>query len=125
MTSQIKNLKGLFEMKEIFANAILETYTPGQQWINMSESERKKILNTLLKTRKNFEENFEVILAKDDGQVIVKIIKILKASERGTLLLDLEELYKLNIDKGINLWVEALGDKNTLRNLRGIEVKHV
>ena len=111
-------------MKTQFASAILETYTPDQRWVSMSDLERKKILNILLKTRKDFEEYFEVILTKDDGQVTVRIIKNLNACDRGTLLLDLEELYKLNIDNGINLWVEALGDKNTLRNLRGIEVKH-
>ena len=44
---------------------------------------------------------------------------------RGTKLLDLEELLKENVDLGITIWLEPLGDKNSLRNLRGIEVKKV
>jgi hypothetical protein len=47
----------------------------------------------------------------------------LTASVRGSLLLDFEECIKKNIDQGLTVWGEALGDKNSLRNLRGIEVK--
>ena len=68
-------------MKTQFASAILETYTPDQRWVSMSDLERKKILNILLKTRKDFEEYFEVILTKDDGQVTVRIIKNLNDSK--------------------------------------------
>jgi hypothetical protein len=39
--------------------------------------------------------------------------------------LDLEELFKKSVDQGITVWGEALGDKNSLRNLRGIEVKTI
>ena len=35
----------------------------------------------------------------------------------------LEEDLKLNIDKGLTVWCEPLGDKNSLRNLRGIKIK--
>jgi hypothetical protein len=49
----------------------------------------------------------------------------MSASERGTFLLDLESLLKSQIDNGINIWLEPIGDKNSLRNLRGIEVKNV
>ena len=44
------------------------------------------------------------------------------ASERGTLLLNLEAILKKEIDDGISIWHIPLGDKNSLRNLRGIEV---
>ena len=44
-------------------------------------------------------------------------------SERGTLLLDLEdEMCKLN--NQIRVWHIPLGDKNSLRNLRGIKIKN-
>ena len=111
-------------MNKQFENATLDTPTTGKGWIEMSDLERKNILNELLKKRFEFSGNFEVALAKDDGQVIIRIKSSLKSSERGSLLLDLEELYKSEIDQGINVWAEALGDKNSLRNLRGIEVKH-
>jgi hypothetical protein len=41
---------------------------------------------------------------------------------RGAFLLDLELLLKENIDSGVFIWCEPIGDKNSLRNLRGIEI---
>jgi hypothetical protein len=111
-------------MNKQLENAVLDSPTPSKKWLEMSHDDRKFFLNNILKQRSDFYENFEVAYTKDDGQVIVKMKNSLKPSERGTLLLDLEELFKLEIDQGINLWAEALGDKNSLRNLRGIEVKH-
>ena len=111
-------------MNKQLENAVLDSPTPSKKWREMSHDDRNFFLNDILSKEVIFYENFEVAYTKDDGQVIVKMKNSLKASERGTLLLDLEELFKLEIDQGINLWVEALGDKNSLRNLRGIEVKH-
>ncbi len=111
-------------MNKQFENAILDTPTTGKKWLSMSDVERKTVLNELLKKRADFSENFEVSSTKDDGQVIIRIGNPLKPSMRGTLLLDLEELYKSQVDQAISVWAEALGDKNSLRNLRGIEVKH-
>ncbi|OUU53446.1 MAG: hypothetical protein CBC25_00500 [Pelagibacteraceae bacterium TMED65] len=53
--------------------------------------------------------------------LIVETLHKLSPSERGTLLLDLEDqLFKVN-DK-IRVWHVPIGDKNSLRNLRGISV---
>jgi hypothetical protein len=111
-------------MNNQLENASQDTPTPGNEWLDMSDSERKIVLNDVLSRQAVFYENFEVSHTKDDGQVIIRMKHSLKPSERGTLLLDLEELFKIEIDQGINVWAEALGDKNSLRNLRGIEVKH-
>ena len=43
--------------------------------------------------------------------------------KRGPLLLDFEVFLKEAIDPGLVVWLEPLGDRNSLRNLRGIEVK--
>ena len=37
--------------------------------------------------------------------------------------LNLEERLKNNIDKGLTVWFEPVGDKSKLRNLRGIKIK--
>ena len=58
-----------------------------------------------------------------DGQVIVNLLESLSADKRGPLLLDLEELLKGSVDPGLVVWLESLGDRSSLRNLRGIEVK--
>lgn len=44
------------------------------------------------------------------------------ASERGTLLMDAEDALQ-SVLPGAVVWHEPLGDRNSLRNLRGIEVK--
>ena len=36
---------------------------------------------------------------------------------------DLEAFLKESIDPGLVVWLEPLGDRSSLRNLRGIEVK--
>lgn len=111
-------------MNKQFKNATLDSPSASQEWSSTSDTERKAILNEILKKRLDFSENFELTLTKEDGQVIIRIKNSLKPSERGTLILDLEELFKSEVDQGINVWVEALGDRNSLRNLRGIEIKH-
>jgi hypothetical protein len=58
-----------------------------------------------------------------DGQIVVEFTMTPPASIRGSILLDLEDFLKLHLDVGITIWHKALGDKNSLRKLRGIEVK--
>ncbi|MHB1141714.1 MAG: hypothetical protein ACYC1T_08155 [Sulfuricaulis sp.] len=64
-----------------------------------------------------------IAAAKEDGQIIVNLTEPLAAGKRGQLLLDLEAFLKESIDPGLAVWLEPLGDRNSLRNLRGIEVK--
>lgn len=71
-------------------------------------------------------EKFRCLLptqARDDGQVFVSLEEPLGAGERGIILRAAEALLKDQIDVGITLWCEPLGDKNSLRKLRGIEVR--
>ena len=59
----------------------------------------------------------------DNGLIYVYVFFKTKItpSERGTLLLDLEdEMCKVN--QQIRVWHIPLGDKNSLRNLRGIKI---
>ena len=51
--------------------------------------------------------------------------KNLSAAERGTLLLNVEEYLRANVNDGIRVWLEPMGDKNTLRLLRGIPMKEM
>ena len=51
----------------------------------------------------------------------VRLLTSLSPRERGSLLLDLEdELCKLYAN--IRVWHTPLGDKNSLRNLRGVQL---
>jgi len=70
-----------------------------------------------------FREIFEIvsIIKSSTGltNVEVKIKAPLLPGERGCLLLDLEDIM-CEADPSIRIWHTPLGDKNTLRNLRGV-----
>ncbi len=105
-----------------FANA--ETPRPGKDWASLSDNQRLLHLESALETKMpSLKNQLQLTAAKQDGQVIVSLYEQLPADKRGTFLLDLEAFLKNAIDPGIVVWMEALGDKNSLRNLRGIEVK--
>ena len=54
--------------------------------------------------------------------VQVEIIENLSPGDRGTLLLDLEDkLVKSN--PSVRVWHTPIGDKNSLRNLRGVKIQ--
>lgn len=105
-----------------FANS--DTPTPGSEWIGMSESQRlARLRGSLAKGMPALEQLLVITAVKDDGQVIVSLKEQLPADKRGTVLLDIEAFLKKTVDQGLAVWLEGLGDKNSLRNLRGIEVK--
>lgn len=106
-----------------FCNEI--TPTPGAQWVALTPRERFELIHGWMMSNQKIHAVSSVSLVgtKEDGQIIVRLNAILEASQRGTTLLDFESLLKANIDRGLSVWVEPLGDKNSLRNLRGIEVK--
>ena len=104
-------------MKQI---AELNTPTPGKLWVGQSQKDR---LEHIEKASEFFTGVLKAVEARDNGHVIIKLLKEFKPGDRGTLLLDYEFHLKDKIDEAITLWLEPLGDKSTLRNLRGIEVK--
>ena len=106
--------------------SMVDTPIPSQKWSELGINEKIRLINNVLEENNpDILDTIEIISAKKDGQVICVLKQKLAASERGMFLLDVEEILKKNIDNGINLWLEPLGDKNSLRNLRGIEVKNV
>jgi hypothetical protein len=109
--------------KKIFF-AEIDSPAPSIEWISLGEEQRINKINQIVQEiNSDFLVELSIVAAKRDGQVVVKLLNSLNASVRGTLLLDFEEFIKKYIDQGLTVWGEALGDKNSLRNLRGIEVK--
>lgn len=109
-------------MAGFFAN--VDTPTPGCVWSQLADDERFALVNNKLSAGlPNLNGILVVADAREDGQVIVKLTEPVAASKRGTLLLDVEAFLKESIDPGIVVWLESLGDRSSLRNLRGIEVK--
>ena len=100
------------------------TPSPGDRWKELSEPERINIVVECLgRASEEWRDILSVISAKQDGQVIVSLVKPLPANKRGSFLLDIEASLKNEIDPAIAIWLEPIGDRNSLRNLRGIEVK--
>lgn len=109
--------------KQIFY-AEVESPHPTGDWFSLSDEQRIEKINKIInQVNPDFFQQLLVVAAKKDGQVVVRMLTPLVASVRGSLLLDFEESIKKHIDQGLTAWGEALGDKNSLRNLRGIEVK--
>ena len=97
-----------------------ETPKPSEKWKNLSEDSRIEMIAEELKKNVIY-SNFEVVEAPDNGQIILKIEKAIPSNVRGLMLLELEAKLKSAIDKGISVWLEPVGDKSKLRNLRGIK----
>jgi len=104
--------------------ADVETPLPSPAWTSMDNSQRMdQVLIKLKASSAQFLDNLKIVAAKSDGQVIVQMKEEQSACRRGPLLLDLEDYLKATIDESLCVWLEPLGDRNSLRNLRGIEVK--
>lgn len=104
------------------------TLVPSQKWIDYSErypvyESEWRLIWIASDLPPDMFQLVKFIEAKENGHVIVEFRDQHSASERGTLLLDLEDSLKANIDPGITVWLAPLGDRNSLRNLRGIEMK--
>jgi hypothetical protein len=109
-------------MNKNFKNyANVDTVQTHEVWQGLSESERKTLIKQQLQ-KFDGAENFKVIQADKNGQIIISIEKNIPANERGMYLLGLEQTLKDNIDKGLHLWCEPVGDKSKLRNLRGVVI---
>ena len=105
----------------LYQAAMADTPEVKDPWRAMDYAERKSAIIEVIQFKEC--QVCEVVSIKNDGQVIIRFTEPVAVSKRGLLLLDLEAALKSDIDQGITVWVEALGDKNSLRNLRGIEVK--
>lgn len=100
------------------------TPKPGAMWQQAPDSERLESVKKAMASNAAFPSNIiTAVEAKADGQVIVRLHAPVSADKRGTLLLDLEDFLKATVDSGLAVWLEPLGDRSSLRNLRGIEVK--
>ena len=98
-----------------------DTPLPGIEWVNMSRDKRVQLVKNSIHSFSS-KTDISVVDALENGQVSIVINNLIDANERGTFLLNLEEFLKSKIDNGISIWHKAIGDKSSLRNLRGIEV---
>lgn len=92
-----------------------------QKWKHLSIEKREELIKTFLK--KKAIKNLILEKTSENGHVVFKIVESIPVKERSNYLLNLEKEIKESIDEAITIWCSAQGDKNKLRNLRGVEIK--
>ena len=107
-----------------FQNASENSPSTGEIWKRMSASERlTAVADCLASSGEGYADVLEPVSAKTDGQVTFTLKRELNVAVRGGLLLDAEQWLKSGLDKGITVWLEPMGDRSSLRKLRGVEVR--
>lgn len=91
-------------------------------WQELEPEQRLMVTRDFCRSRLEFKK-IEVTRVLPDGQIFVNLTESLPPQVRGTLLLDFEHELKVTVDSGLIVWCEPLGDKSTLRNLRGIQIR--
>lgn len=97
-----------------------ETPKVQKEWCNLPNQKRIEKINKIINQKF---KNITLSRVNDEGQVFVILEENVNVAIRGSLLLDFEECIKYEIDEGLNVWCEPIGDKSSLRNLRGIKIK--
>jgi len=100
-----------------------ETPQCGEVWLGCSSAQRRDLAKAVIGQLPQCRALVEVVHLQDNGQVTVCFREPVSADLRGGLLLDLEAALKEHVDPGLTVWLEPLGDKNSLRKLRGIDVR--
>jgi hypothetical protein len=101
---------------------LYDTYLPSENWLSSSENARMNEIQEALNEDPSY-AGFVCVEAHDNGHVVLRIEHTIPSNTRGLLLLDLESKLKASIDKGLTIWLEPVGDKSKLRNLRGVTIK--
>jgi hypothetical protein len=97
------------------------TYAPTEKWTSMEPEERVAAVQVKLNENVAYAD-IKVQIAEKNGHVIIRIDRSIPANERGLFLLQMERELKQEIDVGITIWLEPVGDKSKLRQLRGVEM---
>ena len=103
--------------------AFAPTPVTGTHWKQMPERQRIDTIAASIAASRAMAGTFSVVSAAPDGQVVVRFLRPVATGARGGMLLDLEELLKAEVEPAITVWLEPLGDRNSLRKLRGLEIK--
>lgn len=93
---------------------------PGEWWLGLDPAVRVEMAQ---RRASDVSEWLAVTAASDNGSVIVQLGGQMDAATRGRLLRELERRLKENLDPSIIVYLQPKGDKNKLRQLRGVTVK--
>ena len=105
-----------------FSDAQTPTPLPSTYWRELAPENRLAAVRQIA-VQSNLSDKLVIVRATSFGQVIVTLAATVSTQERSDLLLDFEAKLKAHIDEGLCVWNEPLGDKNSLRKLRGITIE--
>ncbi len=106
-----------------YQHSVTSTFSCSEKWKGLTGEKRLRLVEGVISQDESFSRLVSIVDLKDDGQVILRLLEPVGADRRGTVLLDLEDYLKQEVDVGLTVWLEPLNDKSALRKLRGIEVK--
>lgn len=109
--------------RDLFEFVSSETPTSSNDWLGLLPMNRQEIIREFIASDPRYSATLSLVDARPDGQVVLNLNETVGVSERCDLLLDFEMLLKAGVDPAVTIWLEPIGDKSTLRRLRGIEVK--
>ena len=105
-----------------FANIL--SPKPTLNWKRITENEKYDLIKEKIsEIDPLWSEKFNIISAKNNGFLIFEFKRSIPVDERANYLLGLENELCTKIDNSITIWMAPVGDKSSLRNLRGIKVK--
>lgn len=102
-----------------------ETDQSSPSWQLLGRENQLSKIRASVDSHPQFGQAVEVVDVGVGSQVVVVLKGSFSASRRGTLLLDLEAFLKQSLDKGISIWCQPIGDKSSLRKLRGITIDSI
>jgi hypothetical protein len=94
------------------------------KWIALSTDERTALIKRFIEQNTVYSDTINLCDVAENGFVTIDFKHALGPNERGGFLLDFEHKLKQSVDVGLTVWLKPLGDRSSLRNLRGIEVKN-
>jgi len=109
--------------RNLFEFVSIDAPKASNDWFELSTVQRKEIIYKFITSDIRYSTTLILAEARPDGQIVLNLNDSVGVSERCDLLLDFETLLKGSVDPAITIWLEPIGDKSTLRRLRGIEVK--
>jgi len=110
-------------MKTLYENAFGETPLATDEWKKMPQKERVSLLMVAFNSfEERFRNNLDLIFAHENGEIIFRFKNEPAPAERGEILLNLEFVLKEKVFDFLYISIEPLGDKNSLRRLRGIDI---
>jgi hypothetical protein len=110
--------------KKYIKYALVDPPRPSVQWSVLPiEDKVREVNHCLAEFNMHSEYTVRFVELQGDTDVYVELIDSVFAEMRSKVLLSLEMKLKGVCDESLVVWLRPLGDKNSLRRLRGVLVR--